>query len=176
MAHVRPSGRAPRTKMRTITGSDISLTLQHVASLGLDLDEDQVTWVLCEEAPTDSTLWVSVCKLLKAENYQGLAKRVASVVNADSVRTLDVKREAVKATKRETVERPHTTTVVVIDDSNPYESGESDSWDNCVMPECAKYAQNEHGRRTPKNHLADWSYDRDWKSRNTSFNLSQSVR
>ena len=176
MRHVRLSRRAPRTAMRPITDSDISLTLQHVASLGLDLDEDQVTWVLCEEAPTDSTLWVSVCKLLKAKNYEGLAKRVASVVNADSVRTLEVKREAVKAKKREAVERPHTTTVIVIDDSNPYESGESDSWDNCVMPECAKYAQDEYGHRTPENDLKDWNWDRRRKSRNTSCNLSQSVR
>lgn len=175
MRHVRPSGRASRTAMRTITHRDMGLTLQQAVHAGLNVDWSDLE-TFFGDASEDGNLWVTVCKMLKAENYQGLAKKAASVVHVDDVRTLEVKREAVKAKKREAVERPHTTTVVVIDDSNPYESGESDSWDNCVMPECAKYAQNEHGHRTAKNHLADWSYDRNYKSRNISCNLSQSVR
>ena len=175
MAHVRPFGRAPRTKMRTITHRDMGLTLQQAVHAGLNVDWSDLE-AFFGDASEDGNLWVTVCKMLKAEDYQGLASKAAGLVHVQEVKAQDAKREAVQAKKREAIERPHTVTVVVVDDSNPYESGESDSWDNCVMPECAKYAQNEHGRRIAKNDLKDWNWDRRRKSRNISCNLSQSVR
>lgn len=168
MAHVRPSGRASRTAMRVITDIDISLTLQHAQSAGLNIDEGDVE-EFYSQASCDRNLWVEVCTLLKAGNYAGLALKAANVTHVDEITTVELAGPA-------KVQTAHTITFIVVDDDDPYQSGESDSWDNCVMPECAKYAQNEVGIQTAKNDLKEWNWDRRRKSRNTSRHLSQSVR
>jgi len=88
MAHVRPPGRASRTAMRTITHRDMGLTLQQSKRANLNMG-----WADLEEffddASEDGNLWVTVCKMLKAEDYQGLALKAASVTHAEEVNAID---------------------------------------------------------------------------------------
>jgi hypothetical protein len=111
MQHSRPPGRA-RTAMRTITHRDMGLTLQQAVHAGLNVD-----WSDLEEffgdASADSNLWVTVCKMLKAEDYQGLALKAANVTHIGEVKTVELAKVARKrATRRVVRKRP----IYTIDD------------------------------------------------------------
>ena len=100
MAHVRPFGRASRTAMRTITHRDMGLTLQQAVHAGLNVDWSDLE-TFFDDASEDGNLWVTVCKMLKAEDYQGLALKAANVTHVEEVETVEL---AKVARKRASVE------------------------------------------------------------------------
>lgn len=104
MAHVRPSGRASRTAMRTITHRDMGLTLQQSKRANLNMG-----WADLEEffddASEDGNLWVTVCKMLKAEDYQGLALKAANVTHVEGVKTVELAKVARKRAARRVIRK-----------------------------------------------------------------------
>lgn len=110
MAHVRPSGRASRTAMRKITHRDMGLTLQQSKRANLNMG-----WADLEEffddASEDGNLWVTVCKMLKAEDYQGLALKAANVTHVEEVKTVELAKVARKRAARRVVRKQPVSTL-----------------------------------------------------------------